>query len=101
MWNYCSNLCDYYNGGQLVIKESYAPMYNCSGRYLTNVYDTKKLPLNDCGTCSPKNATCLEWCCQLMDTSVNSNITETITTETMVDGVLTNVTTLNPKLVII
>lgn len=84
-----------------MIKESYAPMYNCSGRFLTNVYDKGKLPLNECSSCSPKNVTCLGWCCQLMDTTVNKNIPENITRENKVDGVLTNVTVPNPNLVII
>ncbi|ORX86813.1 hypothetical protein BCR32DRAFT_28010 [Anaeromyces robustus] len=73
-------------------------MYNCSGRYLTNVYDISKLPLQHCSTCLETNVTCLSWCCELMDTSVNNEIPETIEVEEIVNGTAVNTTALNPEL---
>jgi len=83
----------------MVIRSKYAPMYNCSGRFLTNFYDKNKLPLSECDTCSPKNTTCLNWCCQLMDTSVNDDIPEFVTVEKMVNETLVSTTVENPDLV--
>ncbi|ORX53011.1 hypothetical protein BCR36DRAFT_349758 [Piromyces finnis] len=95
---FCESQCNYYKGAPMIIRESYAPMYNCSGRFLTNVDDKEKLPLLECDTCSPKNTTCLNWCCQLMDTTVNIDIPEFLNVEKKINGTMTNTTVENPDL---
>ncbi|KAG4103389.1 hypothetical protein H8356DRAFT_1644929 [Neocallimastix lanati (nom. inval.)] len=96
---YCESSCKTYQGASLILDKSLAPMYNCSGRFFTN-FDTKKreLPLQDCSVCSPKNTTCLNLCCHLVDTSVNDNIPRNITVSKVVNGTTTNTTTPNPNL---